>query len=660
MSQDKGIIAVDFGTTNSYFCKCPADQLSPIGIDFGSGRDGIPTAILYRQDKTPLIGNLALHEYGEATAKERKNYQLRTQFKPDIATSDQARTNAQDFLKTVLAEAHHQHIALEPSAGQTIFGVPSEASEDFKRALIQIASDSGFGDIRLLDEPKGALLNHLWRKDFSPSEAQQGVLVIDFGGGTCDFAYMQNLEVRHSWGDMELGGRLFDDLFFQWFADQNPEALDAIEQAGDFYYVYSYLCREAKEFFSQTMARDRSESVNKSIGRYGSLRAMTWDEFIQRSGQYRPSDILMRYLLDLGISLKILTEPRPTLDLLDWFKQSLQGGLNALPGHGQDVACVILAGGSSLWPFVADIVMDILRLKPDQLKRSDRPYAAISEGLSLLPALQQAFKRTQQNLQRDLPTFCQETMRPLIEKVTATYAEQIAADVTTQLFDPKIRPLLEDFREQGGSVGKLRERTELETQAFEAQLQAIVTQRTEAIKTGLPTQIKKSFGEWLTSYGLSLPGDSLTEGQGFDVDKDLLDRHLPDLYGDLVETVGWFVVAAMASLGASISGGAGMALLVSGPLGWLLGALLAGMVSLLAVRHGKDKAKQLAETWAAPAWMTQRLLSTAKIHRSREQFRSQIQEKLSQQCEHLHAEFQQRLQEVAQQQIDALSEISQL
>jgi molecular chaperone DnaK len=70
------ILAIDFGTTNSYFCKCPADQISPVGVDFGTGRDGITTAILYRGDKEPLVGNLALHEYGEASNEERKNYHL--------------------------------------------------------------------------------------------------------------------------------------------------------------------------------------------------------------------------------------------------------------------------------------------------------------------------------------------------------------------------------------------------------------------------------------------------------------------------------------------------------------------------------------------------------------------------------------------------------
>ena len=94
MNEQANTIAVDFGTTNSYFCKCPKDQLSPVGVDFGSGRDGIPTAILYRQDKSPLIGNWALHEYGEATPEERSQYRLRTQFKPDIAAGGDAASAA--------------------------------------------------------------------------------------------------------------------------------------------------------------------------------------------------------------------------------------------------------------------------------------------------------------------------------------------------------------------------------------------------------------------------------------------------------------------------------------------------------------------------------------------------------------------------------------
>ncbi len=273
------ILAIDFGTTNSYFSKCPADQISPVGIDFGTGRDGLPTAILYRGQREPLVGEPALHEYGEASPEERRDYRLHTQFKPDIVDSSEAAKAAADFLRIVVQQAQRQHIALDPTKCDVIFGVPSEAEDSFRAKLSQIARTAGYGDVRLVDEPKGALLHHLWHRDFSPEEARRGILVIDFGGGTCDFALLQSLQVTHSWGDMELGGRLFDDLFFQWFVEQDPTALKAMEKAGDTYYVHSYLCREVKEFFSLTMARDRTETVNKSIGRYGSLRGMRWDGF---------------------------------------------------------------------------------------------------------------------------------------------------------------------------------------------------------------------------------------------------------------------------------------------------------------------------------------------------------------------------------------------
>ncbi|MBP7053355.1 MAG: Hsp70 family protein, partial [Phycisphaerae bacterium] len=263
--EPQNILAIDFGTTNTYFSKCPADQISPVGIDFGTGRDGLPTAILYRGDREPLVGEPALHEYGEASDGERKDYRLRTQFKPDIVSSEDATRAATDFLRAVVEQAQRQHIALDPSKHDVIIGVPSEAHGPFRNRVSGIAREAGYGDVRLVDEPKGALLHHLWHKDFSPEEAQRGILVIDFGGGTCDFAFLQSLQVNHSWGDMELGGRLFDDLFFQWFLEQNPGALKTMEKAGDTYYVHSYLCREVKEFFSLTMARDRSEKVNKSV-----------------------------------------------------------------------------------------------------------------------------------------------------------------------------------------------------------------------------------------------------------------------------------------------------------------------------------------------------------------------------------------------------------
>lgn len=658
--QNGNSIAVDFGTTNSYFCKCPSDQLSPVGIDFGAGRDGLPTAVLYRRDKEPLIGHWALHEYGEAVPQERRTYRLCTQFKPDIAVSREARQHAEDFLSTVLRETDRLHIALNPTHNTVIFGVPSESAAAFKQTLGQIAEATGFGRIRMIDEPKGALLYHLWHKDFSPSEAQQGVLVVDFGGGTCDFAVMNNLEVNHSWGDMELGGRLFDDLFYQWFIEQNPAVEADIQRSGDFYYVYAYLCREAKEFFSLTMARDRAETVNKSIGRYGALRDMTWDAFVRRAGAYRPSDALKDSLAQAGVTLERLDSADKPMDLLDWFKSSLQNGLTSLSREKEPIGRVILAGGSSQWPFVPETISEVLALDRSRLMRSDRPYAAISEGLAILPALQRTFAALRTTLKKDLPAFCEDRVRPLLREVTDTYAEEVATDITVELFDRKLQTHLRAFREEGGSVASLRQKMALDIEVFSPSLETLMEQRAVPLKSGLADRVKSLFAQWLGSYGLSVPEASLAGDRRVSVGNDFLHRQMPDLYGGLVDTAGWFVVAAVSGFGGAVAGGAGTAVILSGPVGWMLGAVLAGVGGILAVRYGKARAKALAEGWVVPAWIAKRVLPAAKIARVREQFRAEINEQLKAQCAGLHAEFQDRIATIAEQQIEALSEITQL
>lgn len=193
-----GVLAIDFGTTNSYYTKCPADQISPVGIDFGGGKDGLATAILYRGQKESLIGDTALQEFGEREGQIPANWYLRTQFKPDIFVNEQSKKNAEDFLRLILLQSQQRHIILEPTKREVIFGVPSEMSNDYNQQLGRVAKAAGYGRIRVVDEPKGAILYHLHHKDFSPSDARKGILVIDFGGGTCDFAYLHQLNVRAS------------------------------------------------------------------------------------------------------------------------------------------------------------------------------------------------------------------------------------------------------------------------------------------------------------------------------------------------------------------------------------------------------------------------------------------------------------------------------
>ena len=657
---EPSILAIDFGTTNSYFCKCPADQISPVGVDFGSGRDGIPSAILYRRDKEPLVGNPALHEYGESSNEEREYYRLCTQFKPDITTSEEAAKNAEDFLRAVVEQSQRQHIVLDPARHEVIVGVPSEAGEGFRAKLAEIAEAAGYGDVKLLDEPKGALLSHLWHKDFSPDEALRGVLIVDFGGGTCDFAFLRSLDEIHSWGDMELGGRLFDDLFFQWFLSQNAAAFRGIESAGDTYYVHSYLCREVKEFFSLTMARDRAESVNKSVGRYGSVRGMSWETFLDRAKSYKPSGAFAGYLQGIGVDSDRLIRPAEPLDLIEWFRKSLAQGLAEKKIDTGDISRVILAGGSSQWPFVYDVVSETLGLNPSKLMRSDRPYAVIAEGLAILSPLQRQFEKTRNKLREELGEFCRAKVKPLVRKTTEAYVSDVATDITLELFDKKIQPVLQEYRDSGGSLAALKSSVSSKAKSFEPDLRKIVEQRMLTLRMGLPEQVKDMLTKWFESHGLSTGDAQIEQGRRISIGSDAIGSGAPDLYGGIMDTVGWFVVGIATSIGAILCGGAGTAILVAGPVGLIGGAVLALVIAYLTVRHGKEKAAKLAENWDAPAWVIKRALTQPKIHKAREVFRSQLEERLREETVTLQDEFEARIRRITELQIEGLSEIAQL
>ena len=459
---------------------------------------------------------------------------------------------------------------------------------------------------------------------------------------------------------MELGGRLFDDLFFQWLLEQNPGVLKTMEKAGDTYYVHSYLCREVKEFFSLTMARDRTEKVNKSVGRYGCLKGMDWAGFVERAKHYLPSPTFVLNMESMGVRAQRILQRQQEMDLIDWFRTTLAHGLAEKAVATDQISRVILAGGSSQWPFVPDVVVETLGIQRSRLMRSDRPYAVISQGLAILPALQRSFDETREKLRRDLPQFCRDRVRPLVERVTANYVSGVAADVTTELFDRTIRPIVEEFREKGGSVKILRESIAAQVKANESRFQTIIEKRMQTLRRGLPGELNEMLRDWFESYGLSVGERPIDETRQTAVSEAFVQPDTPDLYGGIMDTVGWFVVALAATVAASVSGGGGLALLASGPVGWIAGAVIGAVVTFLAVRYGMAKAKELADTWNAPAWIVKNVLLPSRIAKMRGDFQNRLKETLERETQALQNELETRIRQVTERQIEGLSEVTQL
>ena len=637
MSKPEHILGIDFGTTNSYFCKYLSN---PDGhkirtIDFGNQQmGGMPSTILYRKAKTPVVGKTAEEEWGEASPSERRSYDLRTHFKPDITRSEEARSDAVNFLDTIRKQAEARRIDFSPQKHHVIIGIPGEADDEFKHAVQDIAEKAGYGTVRLVYEPIGALLYHLWNKDISPAETQRGVLVVDFGGGTCDFAYMQRLEVYRAWGDMLLGGRLFDDLFFQWFLEQNPGALKKLQKEGDEYYVHWLECRRVKELFSETMSLNRQETVRSKVWQlqqYGTFKDLTWEAFEQRARSYLPHATFISYMEERNLKSGQLREKQP-IDLFAWFRETLLTGLEKHHIRGSDIERVILTGGSSQWPFVKDIVCEILHIDESRLLTSENPKAAISEGLVVLPSLQNKYENVSQKLRKETAQFFQKKVEPEITRRLDVIVNQILNDVTIRLYDGKISPLIYDFRENGGSLVTLKESIKTETLGFMPAIEENIRKKLAELNEGLPEVLHQIVLKWFSESGISYYGERINPrdvaARYSNASQATASLEISNLQEDVMDLASVIVIGVTASIIGTITGGGQTAIIASGPIGWIIGAIGTAVAGWIAWEYGRDKINEVIENMTLPASAVKMVLWESKIQSILEEGREKLKDQL--------------------------------
>jgi hypothetical protein len=72
------------------------------------------------------------------------------------------------------------------------------------------------------------------------------------------------------------------------------------------------------------------------------------------------------------------------------------------------------------------------------------------------------------------------------------------------------------------------------------------------------------------------------------------------------------------------------------------------------------RAKELADTWNAPAWIVKNVLLPSRIARMRGDFQGQLKETLQRETQALQDELEARIRQVTEKQIEGLSEVTQL
>lgn len=645
----KHYVGIDFGTSNSYCCLTTEGFISAAPVVF-DGRSSISTSVLWHvlpdgNETLVAFGDQAVEEWGLRSPAERRNYRISTMFKPDIGQSETARKDARAFLSALLQGVRQEKLLPPASSSQVsvIMGTPAVKPDGFEARLNEITASLDIADIRTVPEPVGALITHVaMRHDLSPGDARSGVLVIDFGGGTCDVAYMLRLDVKTAWGDPFLGGRLFDDLFYQWFLETNPHAEQRIRKSQDEYYIHWIVCREMKERFSITMNRNRnaefSHHVHVADTYYGGLNNVTWEEFISRARSYTPGRQMAEILAD--------TETKPwrkktgSCDLIEWFETVISHGMQTHRLQSREIRFVILTGGSSGWPFVKDIVTDSFRIQSDRLFFSANPMTAVGEGIALLPVIQglHAQARVRIRHERD------EKIRQIIERIDRladTFAEDIAGEIVERIVNDDMRRVLSDFSRNGGSLEDLKQRISETVNRHNEACTRIIRRHEADILAAVNLEVVDVLDQWFKENGmrnwssdrhyLEELGVRGPDGSGLRIDDPLF---------DLIQNIGHLIM--MSGVG-SVMGGAGVALLLPGLPGLVVGAVIGVVFSMIGFRVFKDPIQKTVDRILLPSWAASMLFSDSRLDKMVRKLRNQLHRDIT-----IHAQdvFDEKLNEV--------------
>ena len=184
------IIGIDLGTTNTYLYGVEKGDAAPAPVTLPriSDENGcIATVVLYQDDKPCLIGNIAESEYHTNRARLASR-PLRSQFKPEIAHGgSEAMRWMTDFLHELRAALPDG--VLEPDT-RVYVGTPSRTREDFGLNLAQCFVRAGWPRPTFVRESDAAMISCLQSGAIDIDDIENEVLILDFGGGTCDFTLL--------------------------------------------------------------------------------------------------------------------------------------------------------------------------------------------------------------------------------------------------------------------------------------------------------------------------------------------------------------------------------------------------------------------------------------------------------------------------------------
>ena len=349
-------VGIDLGTTNSVVSVLEGGD--PVVIPNAEGSRTTPSVVAFAKDGEVLVGEVAKRQAitnPERTIRSVKRH-VGTNWKVDI--DSKAYTSQEISARVLMKLKRDAEEYLGDTVTQAVVTVPAYFDDAQRTATTEAGQIAGLEVLRIINEPTAAALAYGLDKE----ESDQTILVFDLGGGTFDVSVLELgdgvFEVKSTSGDTQLGGDDWDDAVIEWLAKsfKGDHGVDLTKDP-----MAAQRLKEAAEKAKIELSQTQSTQINLPFITATDAGPLHLDYELTRA-KFR----------DL------------TSDLLDRCRGPFEAAIKDAGLTKGAIDHVVLVGGSTRMPAVAELVMEMTGNEPNKTVNPDEVVAigaAIQAGV---------------------------------------------------------------------------------------------------------------------------------------------------------------------------------------------------------------------------------------------------------------------------------------
>ena len=345
-------VGIDLGTTNSAIAVLEGGE--PTIIPNAEGGRTTPSVVAFSKSGEILVGEIAKRQ--AVTNVDRTISSVKRHMGTDWSVEiDDKKYTAQEISARILAKLKADAEAyLGEPVTNAVITVPAYFNDAERQATKEAGTIAGLTVDRIVNEPTAAALAY----GLDKGKEDELILVFDLGGGTFDVSLLEvgkdddgfsTIQVRATNGDNRLGGDDWDARIVDWLVKQ-VKSKDGVDLS--------------KHKIAMQRLKDAAEQAKKELSSAMSTNINLQYLSMSEAGPIHLDEKLTRAQFE-----------SMTADLLERTKLPFHNVIKDAGVKVSDIDHVVLVGGSTRMPAVADVVRELTGKDPNKGVNPDEVVA---------------------------------------------------------------------------------------------------------------------------------------------------------------------------------------------------------------------------------------------------------------------------------------------